>query len=132
MVLFLMPCDMINNLMLWTLGGFETTRLLLVVSNPPNIQSIKLFKIKYVQINIYVDVCFHSSIQVKRSYKLCAYCVLTYFSIDHNVVSIGFAGVTPPSTVWVLATVSLNCFFHSSPIGVSLEINPKINIFKRK
>ena len=122
---------MMNNFMLWMLCPFETTRLLLVVSNPPNVQSIKLFKIRFVQINIYVDVRFHSSIKVKRNYKLCAYYVHTYFSIDNNVVSIVFAGVTPP-TVGVLATVGLNCFFCSSPIGVSLEINQRINIFKRE
>ena len=68
---------------------------------------------------------------MKRNYKLCAYYVHTYFSIDDNVVSIVFAGVTPPSTVGVLATVSLNCFFHSSPIGVSRKINPKLILSKK-
>ena len=50
---------MMNNLMLWMLGQFETTRLLLVVSNRPNVQSIKLFKIKYVQIFMLMCVSIH-------------------------------------------------------------------------
>ena len=117
---------------------FEITQITynLVVSNPSNVKSIKYKSIN--QINIYIDVCFHSSIKVKRNYKLCLKYLNTYLSIDDTVVSIVFAGVMPRSTAGVLATVGLDFFFGSSCIGVSLEINIEIKqklieiIFNRK